>query len=153
MRISYWSSDVCSSDLCQRSLPELPDAKRSRYESGLGLSSYNAAVLTAEAETARWFEALLAEAARIQKKSEAEVAKASANWLLSELFGALNRLGRSLDDSPVNPEQGAELLALVADRSEERRVGTGGVSTCRSRWAPYNVKKKNNRNTKLVDTH
>src|SRR3546814_15875763 len=86
MRISDWSSDVCSSDLdllplelddaflkeCQRSLPELPDAKRSRYESGLGLSSYNAAVLTAEAETARWFEALLAEAARLQKKNEAE---------------------------------------------------------------------------------
>src|SRR3546814_2813575 len=46
---------------CQRSLPELPDAKRSRYESGLGLSSYNAAVLTAEAETARWFEALRSE--------------------------------------------------------------------------------------------
>src|SRR3546814_19986476 len=45
---------------CQRSLPELPDAKRSRSESGLGLSSYNAAVLTAEAETARWLEALLA---------------------------------------------------------------------------------------------
>src|SRR3546814_1108427 len=97
---------------CQRSLPELPDAKRSRYESGLGLSSYNAAVLTAEAETARWFEAFLAGAARIQKKSEAEVAKASAHWLLSELFGALNRLGRSLADSPVNPEKGAE-------RSEE----------------------------------
>ncbi|MBK5264966.1 MAG: Asp-tRNA(Asn)/Glu-tRNA(Gln) amidotransferase subunit GatB [Alphaproteobacteria bacterium] len=100
---------------CQRSLPELPDAKRRRYESALGLSAYNAAVLTAEAETARWFEALLAEGARIQKKSEPEVAKASANWLLSELFGALNRLGKTLDDSPVGPEQGAELLALVAD--------------------------------------
>lgn len=100
---------------CRRSLPELPDAKRARYEEGLGLSAYNAAVLTAEAETARWFEALLAEGARIQKKSEGEVAKASANWLMSELFGALNRLGRDLDDSPVTPEQGAELLALVAD--------------------------------------
>lgn len=100
---------------CRKSLPELPDAKRRRYETELGLSSYNAAVLTAEAETARWFEALLAEGARIQKKSEPEVAKASANWLLSELFGALNRLGKSLDDSPVSPEQGAELLALVAD--------------------------------------
>ncbi len=75
----------------------------------------NAATLTAEAETARWFEALLAEAARIQKKSEGEVAKASANWLLSELYGALNRLGKGLDESPVNPERGAELLALVAD--------------------------------------
>jgi aspartyl-tRNA(Asn)/glutamyl-tRNA(Gln) amidotransferase subunit B len=100
---------------CRKSLPELPDAKRRRYETELGLSSYNAAVLTAEAETARWFEALLAEGARIQKKSEPEVAKASANWLLSELFGALNRLGKTLDDSPVGPEQGAELLALVAD--------------------------------------
>jgi aspartyl-tRNA(Asn)/glutamyl-tRNA(Gln) amidotransferase subunit B len=100
---------------CRRSLPELPDAKRRRYEDGLGLSSYNAAVLTAEAETARWFEALMAEGARIQKKSEGEVAKASANWLLSELYGALNRLGRSLEDSPVTPERGAELLALVAD--------------------------------------
>ena len=100
---------------CRRSLPELPDAKRKRYEVQLGLSAYNAAVLTAEAETARWFEALMAEGARIQKKSEGEVAKASANWLLSELFGALNRLGRTLDDSPVTPERGAELLALVAD--------------------------------------
>jgi aspartyl-tRNA(Asn)/glutamyl-tRNA(Gln) amidotransferase subunit B len=100
---------------CRTSLPELPDAKRRRYEDALGLSPYNAQVLTAEAETARWFEALLAEAARIQKKSEGEVAKASANWLLSELYGALNRLGKSLEESPVSPERGAELLALVAD--------------------------------------
>ncbi|MBO9575275.1 MAG: Asp-tRNA(Asn)/Glu-tRNA(Gln) amidotransferase subunit GatB [Sphingobium sp.] len=100
---------------CRTSLPELPDAKKKRYEEALGLSAYNAAVLTAEAETARWFEALLAEGARVQKKSEGEVAKASANWLLSELYGALNRLGKSLEDSPVSPERGAELLALVAD--------------------------------------
>jgi aspartyl-tRNA(Asn)/glutamyl-tRNA(Gln) amidotransferase subunit B len=102
-------------EACRQSLPELPDAKRRRYVEGLGLSPYNAQVLTAEAETARWFEALLAEAARIQKKSEGEVAKASANWLLSELYGALNRLGKTLEESPVSPERGAELLALVAD--------------------------------------
>ena len=100
---------------CRASLPELPDAKRKRYEDGLGLSAYNAAVLTAEAETARWFEALVAQSAAVQKKDEAEVAKPAANWLLSELFGALNRLGKTLDDSPVSPERGAELLALVAD--------------------------------------
>jgi aspartyl-tRNA(Asn)/glutamyl-tRNA(Gln) amidotransferase subunit B len=100
---------------CRASLPELPDVKRTRYEQVLGLSAYNAAVLTAEAETARWFERLLAAAAAIQKKSEADVAKASANWLMSELYGALNRLGRDLSTSPVSPEQGAELLALVAD--------------------------------------
>ncbi|KAK0356293.1 hypothetical protein LTR94_004983 [Friedmanniomyces endolithicus] len=100
---------------CRQSLPELPDAKLRRYAQDLGLSAYNAATLTADADTARWFEALLAEGARIQKKSEGEVAKASANWLLSELYGALNRIGKSLEESPVSPEEGAELLALVAD--------------------------------------
>ena len=102
-------------DECRASLPELPDAKRKRYEGALGLSAYNAAVLTAEVDTARWFETLVAEAARIQGKGEEDVAKASANWLLSELYGALNRLGKDLDTSPVSPAQGAELLALVAD--------------------------------------
>ncbi len=102
-------------EACRASLPELPDAKRHRYEEVLGLSAYNARVLTAEAETARWFEALLIESARVQKKSEADVARASANWLLSELYGALNRLGKTLEDSPVDPQRGAELLGLVAD--------------------------------------
>ncbi|AJP72321.1 Asp-tRNA(Asn)/Glu-tRNA(Gln) amidotransferase subunit GatB [Sphingomonas hengshuiensis] len=102
-------------DACQASLPELPDAKRRRYEESLGLSAYNAAVLTAEAETARWFEALLAESVRVQAKGEQEVARAAANWLISDLYGALNRLGKTVDESPVSPEQGAELLALAAD--------------------------------------
>ncbi len=100
-------------DECRGSLPELPDAKRLRYTGELGLSAYNAAVLTAEVDTARWFEALLAETATAQGKQPAEVAKQAANWLISELFGALNKLGRGLDDSPVTPAAGAELLALV----------------------------------------
>jgi aspartyl-tRNA(Asn)/glutamyl-tRNA(Gln) amidotransferase subunit B len=108
---------------CRQSLPELPDAKRQRYEQALGLSAYNAAVLTAEAETARWFEALLAESALVQKKSESEVAKATANWLISDLFGALNRLGKSIGDSPVSPAQGAELLGLIADGTISNTLG------------------------------
>jgi aspartyl-tRNA(Asn)/glutamyl-tRNA(Gln) amidotransferase subunit B len=72
----------------------------------LGLTAYNAAVLTAEAETAFWFEDLLAEGVD---------AKQGSNWLMSELFGALNKLGKTLDESPVNPKQAAELLGLVAD--------------------------------------
>ena len=44
---------------CRASLPELPDAKRQRYESDSASRAYNAGVLTAEVETARWFEALL----------------------------------------------------------------------------------------------
>jgi aspartyl-tRNA(Asn)/glutamyl-tRNA(Gln) amidotransferase subunit B len=88
------------------SLPELPDAKRKRYEDVLGISTYNADVLTADVETARWFEQMLDAGAP---------AKQAANWVMSELFGALNRLGRDIVDSPVSPKQAAELVALVAD--------------------------------------
>jgi aspartyl-tRNA(Asn)/glutamyl-tRNA(Gln) amidotransferase subunit B len=120
---------------CRASLPELPDAKRVRYETELGLSPYNAAVLTADVTTARWFEALLAAtAARViptkvgthehgagdrapapETPISPALAKSAANWVISDLFGALNRLGKDITQSPVTPAQGAELLALVAD--------------------------------------
>nr|WP_314445432.1 Asp-tRNA(Asn)/Glu-tRNA(Gln) amidotransferase subunit GatB [uncultured Sphingomonas sp.] len=90
---------------CRASLPELPDAKRKRYEAA-GITAYNASVLTAEVETARWFDALL--------KAGAEPVRA-ANWVVAELFGALNRLGKDIADCPVSPDQAAELLGLVAD--------------------------------------
>ena len=90
---------------CRASLPELPDAKRHRYEAA-GIPAYQAGVLTAEVETARWFDALLEAGAK---------PAAAANWVSSELFGALNRSGRTIADSPVSPDQAAELLALVAD--------------------------------------
>ncbi|MFL6721950.1 MAG: Asp-tRNA(Asn)/Glu-tRNA(Gln) amidotransferase GatCAB subunit B, partial [Sphingomonas sp.] len=90
---------------CHASLPELPDAKRKRFE-GLGITPYNASVLTAEVETARWFDALL--------KAGAEP-KQGANWVVAELFGALNRRGESIEASPVSPAAAAELLGLVAD--------------------------------------
>jgi aspartyl-tRNA(Asn)/glutamyl-tRNA(Gln) amidotransferase subunit B len=90
---------------CRSTLPELPDAKRKRFED-LGITSYNASVLTAEVETARWFDALL------EAKAEP---KQAANWVVAELFGALNRRGENIEDSPVSPGQAAELLGLVAD--------------------------------------
>jgi aspartyl-tRNA(Asn)/glutamyl-tRNA(Gln) amidotransferase subunit B len=90
---------------CRASLPELPDAKRKRYES-LGVPAYNASVLTADVDIARWFDALL----------ETGVdAKTAANWTASELFGALNRLELTIDKSPVTPAQAGELLNLVGD--------------------------------------
>ncbi|MGF7146635.1 aspartyl-tRNA(Asn)/glutamyl-tRNA(Gln) amidotransferase subunit B [Sphingomonas zeicaulis] len=94
---------------CRASLPELPDAKRARYEGELGLPAYNADVLTAEVETARWFEALL------DALAKPELARQASNWVISDLFGALNRLGKDIEESPVTPKQGAELLGLVAD--------------------------------------
>ena len=90
---------------CRASLPELPDAKRKRFE-GLGITPYNAGVLTADVEIARWFDALLETGAE---------PKAAANWTASEYFGALNRLDKTIANSPVSPEQAGELLKLVAD--------------------------------------
>jgi aspartyl-tRNA(Asn)/glutamyl-tRNA(Gln) amidotransferase subunit B len=90
---------------CRASLPELPDAKRKRYEA-LGITPYNASVLTADVDIARWFDALL---------DSGVEPKAAANWTASELFGALNRLDKTIADSPVSPEQAGELLKLVQD--------------------------------------
>ncbi|WP_443024501.1 Asp-tRNA(Asn)/Glu-tRNA(Gln) amidotransferase subunit GatB [Sphingomonas sp. Leaf357] len=92
-------------DECRASLPELPDAKRARYEA-LGVTPYHAAVLTAEVENARWFDALLDTGTK---------PVAAANWVTSELFGALNRLGKDIGSSPITPDGAAELLGLVAD--------------------------------------
>ncbi len=90
---------------CRASLPELPDAKRARYEAA-GVSAYNASVLTAEVETARWFDALLEAGAD---------AKQGANWVVAELFGALNKRGETLATTGISPAEAAELLKLVAD--------------------------------------
>ena len=92
-------------DECRASLPELPGAKLRRYEAA-GITRYNAEVLTAEVETARWFDALLTAGA---------APAAASNWVTGELFGALNRLGLGIEQSPVSPSQAAALLALIAD--------------------------------------
>ena len=92
-------------DECRASLPELPDAKRTRYQA-LGITSYNAGVLTADVDIALWFDALLETGAE---------PKAAANWTASEYFGALNRLDLGIEQSPVSPEQAGELLKLVQD--------------------------------------
>ncbi|MES2136247.1 MAG: Asp-tRNA(Asn)/Glu-tRNA(Gln) amidotransferase subunit GatB [Pseudomonadota bacterium] len=92
---------------CRGSLPELPDAKRKRYE-GLGITPYNASVLTAEVETAQYFDNLLD---GLQKP---DLAAEAANWVVSELFGMLNRTGRKIEESPISVRQAASLLGLVA---------------------------------------
>ncbi|HEY0958584.1 MAG TPA: Asp-tRNA(Asn)/Glu-tRNA(Gln) amidotransferase subunit GatB [Novosphingobium sp.] len=100
---------------CRASLPELPDAKRHRYENGLGLSAYNANALTAEAEIAREFEAMLASVARASGKNESDVAKRVANWLLSEQPGVLNANNVAVTD-PRNSRE-ANTAIIVATES------------------------------------
>jgi aspartyl-tRNA(Asn)/glutamyl-tRNA(Gln) amidotransferase subunit B len=102
---------------CRASLPELPDAKRRRYESELGLTPYNARELTAEVETFARFETLLAATAAATGKSEAKVATPVANWALSVAPGVMKALGEEADPANATAERQAAILAL-ADRGE-----------------------------------
>ena len=101
---------------CLASLPELPVAKRARYTETLGISAYNAGVLTADVETARYFEAVL-------DATGPALATAAANWLTSELFGVLKKLGVGIEASPVSPARAAALLALIASGKISNSIG------------------------------
>lgn len=106
----------------RESLPELPDAKRQRYIDDFGLSEYNAAVLTAEQESAVFFEDLMGKLVAATKKSASDVARSASNWVISDLFGALNKAGKSITQSPVSADDGAGLLALQADGTISGRI-------------------------------
>ncbi|NNC71875.1 MAG: Asp-tRNA(Asn)/Glu-tRNA(Gln) amidotransferase subunit GatB [Sphingomonadaceae bacterium] len=99
----------------RQSLPELPDAKRKRYESALGLSAYDAAVLTAEADTARYYEANLALTAERAKKPDTEIAKPLANWIITTVMGAANATGKPLNSDNFPPSANADILAMTFD--------------------------------------
>ncbi|MEQ1497752.1 MAG: Asp-tRNA(Asn)/Glu-tRNA(Gln) amidotransferase subunit GatB [Novosphingobium sp.] len=104
-------------DECQASLPELPDAKRHRYEGAMGLTPYNAAVLTADVEVSRQFEALLTSAAQGAGKGEADMAKRVANWLLSERPGILNAHSLSADH-PRNTLEANTAIVVATDSGQ-----------------------------------
>jgi len=90
-------------DLAQH-LPELPDAKKSRFIADFGLSDYDASVLTAEAENASYFEEV----------AQAGDGKLAANWVINELFGRLKRdEDKSIAQSPVSPAQLGAIISLI----------------------------------------
>ncbi|USG60133.1 Asp-tRNA(Asn)/Glu-tRNA(Gln) amidotransferase subunit GatB [Sneathiella marina] len=93
-------------------LPELPDQKKSRFVSELGLSPYDAGVLVAEKEVADYFELV----------AEGRDAKLAANWVIGELFGNLNRTGKNLADSPVSAAALGALIDLISDGTISNRI-------------------------------
>ena len=98
---------------CRASLPELPDAKRTRYTDVLGLTPYNARELTAEVETFARFETLLAETAKAIGKHEAAVATQVANWSLSVAPGVVKALGDEADLANATAAAQASILAMA----------------------------------------
>jgi aspartyl-tRNA(Asn)/glutamyl-tRNA(Gln) amidotransferase subunit B len=103
--------DAFIADL-KKDMPELPDEIKSRMVTEYGLSSYDANVLTEEKEVAAFYE--LASAGRDRK--------ITANWMSVELFGALNKAGIDLAQSPVSPEQLGGLVDLIADGSISGKI-------------------------------
>jgi aspartyl-tRNA(Asn)/glutamyl-tRNA(Gln) amidotransferase subunit B len=92
-----WVDDIAAR------MPELPDAKKARFMADFGLTDYDANVLTADLESAGFFE----EVARGRD------GKAAANWVINELFGRLNKQGLAITDSPVSVAQLGGVLDLI----------------------------------------
>ncbi|WP_412546198.1 Asp-tRNA(Asn)/Glu-tRNA(Gln) amidotransferase subunit GatB [Maricaulis sp. MIT060901] len=92
-------------DQIRANLPELPDQKRERFKSELGLSEYDASVLAADKDRADYFETV----------AEGRDAKLASNWVNNELFGRLNKEGMGINDSPVSAKQLGGLVALIKD--------------------------------------
>ena len=90
-------------------LPELPDQKKARFARDYGLSHYDSGVLTAERETADFFEAVVKKADGTSRD-----AKAAANWVINELAGRMNKEASDVGASPVSASQLGAILDLIA---------------------------------------
>lgn len=109
-------------EAARESLPELPDDKKARFMEALGLNDYNASVLVAENESSDYFETLVAALSKATGKGSTDIAVKASNWLTGDLFGALNKAGKSISESPVSAAQGADLLALIEDGTISGRI-------------------------------
>ena len=99
----------------KKSLPELPDDKKDRFIKDYGLSAYDAGVLVAEKETAAYFETV----------AKGRDSKQAANWVINQLSRELNRSGKSIETSPVSPQDLGKLIDLVSNET----ISTSAAST------------------------
>ncbi len=90
-------------DGIRATLPELPDAKKQRFVDEMGLTQEDAEVLVADRDSAAYFEAV----------AEGRDAKLAANWVVRDLFGALNRSGLAIADAPVSASDLGALIDLI----------------------------------------
>ena len=85
-------------------MPELPDAKKARFMADYGLTDYDANVLTAELDSARYFDEV----------AKGRDGKMAANWVINELFGRLKKEGHDITESPVSAAQLGGVIDLIA---------------------------------------
>jgi len=99
-------------DAIAATMPELPAAKQERFMAEFGLPAYDASVLVAEKENADFYEVV----------AEGRDKKLAANWVISELFGQLNKAGKGVEGSPVSADAMGELIDLIADDTISARI-------------------------------
>ena len=92
-------------DALAAELPELPDEKKQRLVEKQGISIYDASILVTEKAIADYYESVAA----------GRDGKAAANWVINDLLGALNKAGKSIEESPVSPEQLGAVIDLIKD--------------------------------------
>ena len=96
----------------KETLPELPAQLKERLSSQYNLGAYDARVISAELETAKYFEDL----------SEGRDPKQAANWIISNLFGKLNEIDKSIEESPISSKKLGQLLDLVNDGTVSNKI-------------------------------
>ncbi|MBC07933.1 Asp-tRNA(Asn)/Glu-tRNA(Gln) amidotransferase subunit GatB [Thalassospira sp.] len=96
----------------EKELPELPDEKKARFMRENGLSAYDAGVLVAEKEKADYYEVV----------AKGRDGKLAANWVITNLFGALNKAEVGIADSPVTAENLGKLIDLISNDTISGRI-------------------------------
>ena len=94
-------------------LPELPDARRSRFAEEYALSEYDAGVLVSSRELAEYYEIVA---------SQSGDAKLAANWVSQDLLGSLNKNNWELADSPIQAERLAMLITRIKDNTISGKI-------------------------------
>lgn len=99
-------------DAIKATLPELPDQKKHRFMSVYGLNKYDASVLIMERSRADFYETA----------AKGHDPKLTANWVINELLGGLNKDGKTLSESPVSAEQLGGLVGLISDNTISGKI-------------------------------
>ena len=93
-----WVDDIAAT------MPELPDAKKARFMGDFGLTDYDANVLTADLDSAGFFETV----------AKGRDGKITANWVINELFGRLNKESLTIAETPISADQLGGIIDLIA---------------------------------------
>ncbi len=99
-------------DRIKDNLPELPDARKARFISDYGIPDYDAGVLTADKTKGDYYEIV----------AKGRDGKIAANWVMVELFGALNKAGLDLEDSPISADNLGGLLDRIHDKTISGKI-------------------------------